>query len=109
MSSNRRDFLRKASAGAVGVAFSNSLSAMSAKSYSNIIGANDRINVAIQGLGRRYGAYIEPIADKKNKVRLLYLCDVMKSQRDKAAANFAKSISYKPLLENDIRKIFDDI
>jgi predicted dehydrogenase len=108
MSSNRRDFLKKASAGAVGIAFSGSVNAMSAKSYSNILGANDRVNVAIQGLGRRYGGYIEPIADKKNNVKLLYLCDVMKSQRDKAAANFSKRISYKPLLENDIRKILDD-
>ncbi len=108
MSSNRRDFIKKASAGAAGIAFTGSLNAMTAKSYSNIIGANDRIHVAIQGLGRRYGAYIEPIANKKSNVKLLYLCDVMKSQRDRAAANFSKSINYKPALENDIRKIIDD-
>jgi len=108
MSSNRRDFIKKASAGAAGIAFTGSLNAMTAKSYSNIIGANDRIHVAIQGLGRRYGAYIEPITNKKSNVKLLYLCDVMKSQRTKAAANFAKHINYKPAIENDIRKIIDD-
>ena len=67
---------------------------MSAKSYSNIIGANDRINVAIQGLGRRYSGYIPPIAYKKNNVKLKYLCDVLPSQMDKAAANFAKHIDF---------------
>jgi len=108
MSTDRRSFLKKAAVGAVGVAFSNSVNAMSAKSYSNIIGANDRINIAIQGLGRRYGGYKAPIINKDNNVKLLYLCDVMKSQRDKAGANFGKDLKYKIALENDIRVILDD-
>jgi hypothetical protein len=54
------------------------------------------------------GAYYEPIAMKEANVELVYLCDVMKSQREKAAANFAKHIDYKPKLENDIRKVIDD-
>ncbi len=108
MDSNRRDFIRKAAVGAVGIGFSNGINAMSAKSYSNIIGANDRINVAIQGLGRRYPAYKTPIITKENNVKLLYLCDVMKSQRDKAAEDFGKDLNYKPALENDLRKILED-
>ncbi len=108
MSTDRRSFIKTATAGAVGVAFSNSINAMSARSYANIIGANDRIHVAIQGLGRRYGAFIEPITKKESNVQLLYFCDVMKSQRDKAAALFAKTNDYNPKLENDIRKIFAD-
>ena len=110
MSTNRRNFLKKAAAGAVGVTFANQFTAnaMSAKSYSNIIGANDKINVAIQGLGRRYAAYKNPIISKENNVKLLYLCDVMKSQRDKAGENFGKDVNYKIALENDIRKVLDD-
>jgi predicted dehydrogenase len=108
MSSSRRSFIKKAAVGVVGVALGNKVNAMSAQSYSNIIGANDRVNIAIQGLGRRYGAYIPPILDKKNNVTLKYFCDVMKSQRDKAAAKFSKSVNYKPVLENDIRKILED-
>tara|TARA_R110002049_G_scaffold3340_1_gene25677 strand:+ start:1727 stop:3070 length:1344 start_codon:yes stop_codon:yes gene_type:complete len=108
MGTDRRSFIKKATAGVAGVAFSNSINAMSAKSYENIIGANDRINVAIQGLGRRYPAFIDAIAQKENNVRLLYLCDVLKSQREKAAAKFGQKINYAPKLENDIRKVFDD-
>ncbi len=108
MSSNRRDFLRKVTAGAAGVAVGGSAMGMSAKSYGRIIGANDRLNVAIIGLGRRLGAYVQPIAQKENNVELVYLCDVMKSQREKAAERFAKHIDYKPKLENDIRKVIDD-
>ena len=109
MSSNRRDFIKKTAIGAVGATLvGSSANAMTAKSYSKIIGANDRINVAIQGLGRRYSAYIPAIAHKKNNVELTYLCDVMKSQRDKALTEVSDRLSNKPKLENDIRKILDD-
>ena len=80
MSSNRRDFLRKVSAGTAGVAMGGSAMGMSAASYGRIIGANDRLHVAVIGLGRRLGAFIPPVAKKENNVELLYLCDVMKSQ-----------------------------
>lgn len=106
--SNRRDFLRKVTAGAAGVAVGGSAIGMSAKSYGKIIGANDRINVAIMGLGRRLGAYPAPIAKKENNVQLLYLCDVQKSQRENAAARLGKILDYKPKLENDFRKIIED-
>ncbi|WP_308993507.1 Gfo/Idh/MocA family oxidoreductase [Mariniflexile litorale] len=109
MSSNRRDFIKKATIAAVGVTIgSTNANAMSAKSYSKIIGANDRLHIAIQGLGRRYGAYIPAIADKKNNIELRYLCDVMKSQRDNAAAKLAQKLNNKPKLENDIRNILND-
>lgn len=109
MGSNRRDFLKKAAIGAVGVTLgSSTANAMTAKSYSKIIGSNDRINIAIQGLGRRYGAYIPAIADKKNNIELSYLCDVMKSQRDKAAIKIAEKTHHNPKLENDIRNIIND-
>ncbi len=105
---NRRDFLKKVTAGAAGVAVGGSAMGMSARSYGRIIGANDRLNIAIMGLGRRLGAYIQPIAQKENNVELVYLCDVMKSQREKAAQRFSEHIDYNPKLENDIRKIIDD-
>ena len=108
MSSDRRDFLKKVTAGAAGIAVGGSAMGMSAKSYSRIIGANEKLNVAIIGLGRRLGAYYEPISMKENNVELLYLCDVKKSQRELAAQKFSKYIDYKPKLENDIRKVIDD-
>ncbi|WP_142785498.1 Gfo/Idh/MocA family protein [Changchengzhania lutea] len=105
---NRRDFIKKAAIATVGVTIGSSVNAMSAKSYSKIIGANDRIHVAIQGLGRRYGAYIPAIAAKENNIELRYLCDVMKSQRIKAVDAVHDKIKNKPIQENDIQKIIDD-
>lgn len=108
MNSDRRNFLKKVTVGAAGVAAGGSAMGMSARSYGRIIGANDRIHIAIAGLGRRLGAYIPPISNKKNKVELLYLCDVMKSQRERAAGVFSEHINYEPKLENDIRKVIAD-
>lgn len=108
MSTNRRNFLKKVTVGAAGVAVGGSTMGMSARSYSRIIGSNDRLGVAIIGLGRRLGAYYEPISMKEGNVELVYLCDVMKSQRESAAKKFSKYIDYAPKLENDIRKVIAD-
>ncbi|MCK5776089.1 MAG: Gfo/Idh/MocA family oxidoreductase [Bacteroidales bacterium] len=108
MSSSRRSFIKKVSAGAAGLAFTSGVNAMSAKSYGKIIGANDRVNIAIQGLGRRLGGFVEAIERKDSNVHLSYLCDVMEHQRIKAAKRFEKGINHKAILENDIRKVLED-
>jgi len=103
----RREFLKKTALTTAGIATLGSVG-FSAKSYARIIGANDRINVAIAGLGRRLGAFYQPIGLKSSNVNLVYLCDVMPSQREKAAKNFEKVIDYKPKLENSILKVIED-
>ncbi|MCY7359812.1 MAG: Gfo/Idh/MocA family oxidoreductase [Rudanella sp.] len=104
----RREFIKQTALGTAGLAVSGSAMGMSAKSYAKIIGANDRINVAIAGLGRRLGAYYEPIGRKASNVELVYLCDVMQKQRESAIQKFARHIDYKPKLEGDIRRVLAD-
>jgi predicted dehydrogenase len=114
MKNNRRKFIKDLALGTAGVAVSGSMvnsmatQGMSAKSYVKIIGANDRIGVAVAGLGRRYGAYLDAIAHKPNNVELVYLCDVMKKQRDAAGKKLSKMVDTPPKLENDIRKVIAD-
>ncbi|MGD9928839.1 MAG: Gfo/Idh/MocA family oxidoreductase [Mangrovibacterium sp.] len=108
MSSNRRDFLRKAAAGAAGITLGTSALGMSAKSYSRIVGANDRLSVALMGCGRRVGAFYLAIIDKKNNVDLAYICDVMKKQRERVAKDLTGKVSGKAALVNDIREVFAD-
>ena len=99
---SRRKFIKKTAAGTLGLSF-----AMSASSYGNIIGANDRINVCFMGLGRRVGAYY-PSLDKSFNSRLLYLCDPKQSQVDKALGKLKSEIDYTPKQEPDIRKVLED-
>lgn len=100
--------MRTAVLSGAGVAFSGFTKGMSARSYNRIIGANERLQVAIAGLGRRLEAYYEPIALKSSNVELLYLCDVMTSQRESALQKFGKHIDYTPKLANDIRNVLAD-
>ena len=104
---NRRNFIKKSALGGLGLASAASMG-MSAQSYNNIIGSNDRLHVAIAGLGRRLGAYYSPIARKESNVKLAYLCDAKKSQMTRAAKRFKNHINYIPKLEQDIFKILDD-
>ena len=83
MSSTRRDFLKKTTAGLAGVTVASSAMGMSAKSYSRIIGANDRLNVALMGCGRRVPAYYNSLKNKDNNIDVGYICDVMKSSEKK--------------------------
>ena len=88
---SRRDFVKKGGLVTSGLAVAGV--AASAGSYGRIMGANDRIRVAIIGLGRRLGAFYEPISKADNNVELLYLCDVMPSQLERAAKEFSGRIS----------------
>ena len=103
----RRDFIKKSVLTTAGLSTLGAVG-FSAKSYGNILGANDRLNIAIAGLGRRLGAFYAPIGRKESNVNLIYLCDVMQSQRERAAKNFQKHIDYQPKLENSILKVIED-
>ncbi|QLE03034.1 Gfo/Idh/MocA family oxidoreductase [Galbibacter sp. BG1] len=104
----RRKFIKDTVLTSTAIAVGGSVMGMPASSYRRIIGANERLNVAFAGLGRRVGAYYEPVGRKESNANLLYLCDVMESQRNRALRNISKHIDYKPKLENDIRKVIDD-
>jgi len=106
MGTKRRNFIRTAAVGTAGLVLG--ATKLSAKSYKRIIGANDRIQVAIAGLGRRVNAIYPALSKESNKVDLVYLCDVMASQRERAAGIVAEKIGVKPKLENDIRKVMAD-
>ena len=51
---NRRSFIKKSSIGIFGASLLSPFYNTSAKSYSRILGSNDRVTLAFQGLGRRF-------------------------------------------------------
>jgi predicted dehydrogenase len=77
---NRRDFLKKAALSTAGLA-----AGFSAKSYGNIMGANDRINVGIVGFSNRAKGSLIPAflghADKQN-FRITSMSDIWNRRRD---------------------------
>ena len=66
----RRDFIKKVAIGSAGIVlggsvFGGTAPAFSAKSYRNIIGANDRIRVALIGVNGRGTSMATTIASQK--------------------------------------------
>jgi len=108
MNSDRRNFIKKVTAGAAGVAVGGAAMGMSARSYNRIMGANEKINVALVGLGRRVFAYYAPVSKKENNIEVMYLCDVMQQNRERTMQFLGKRIDYQPKLENDYRKVLED-
>ncbi|MBS9522774.1 Gfo/Idh/MocA family oxidoreductase [Litoribacter alkaliphilus] len=104
---SRREFIKKSTLATASISALGALG-FSAKSYGNILGANDRLNTAIIGLGRRLGAFVEPIVREESNVKLLYLCDVMESRRENAASVFSKHLDYNVKLENSLFKLLED-
>ncbi len=108
MGTNRRDFMRNVAYSAAVVGIGGIASGFSAKSYARIIGANDRLNIALMGCGRRVGAYYDALKNKNNNVDVAYICDVMKNSREKVAKDLNGKVSGKATLVNDIHDVWND-
>jgi predicted dehydrogenase len=72
---NRRDFIKKTAAVSTAMAFGGVLPMFSAKSYSRIKGANDRINVSMMGVNSRGNALAQNFAIQNN-CDVIHVCDV---------------------------------
>lgn len=104
----RRDFIKKSLIGSAGIAIGGM--GFSAKSYGSIIGANDRINVAIIGIRGRGVSHINAWCDMKtsHNVRIKTLCDTDEQFFEPRSKTVFDKTGIKPLTEWDMRKVLDD-
>ncbi len=84
---NRRDFIKKIAAGTAGLSIGGSAFGFSAKSYRNIIGANDSIRVAMIGVNSRGNSMSAPLPNKKTG-DCHCICDVDERAIPKALKRF---------------------
>lgn len=104
----RRDFIKKSALGTAAIAIGGM--GFSAKSYASIMGANERIMVAVVGIGGRGGDHIGAwckLKDLRN-VKIKTLCDVDEKFFAKRVKDVESRTGDKPLTEWDMRKVFDD-
>lgn len=101
----RRTFIKQASASAAALSLGG-LTA-TAQSYNRIIGANERINVAIIGCQRRYGGLLDSISKTPN-TQVVFVSDVNQQRQNKAIEKVAKVMGQKPQGEKDMRKIMEN-
>ncbi len=83
------------------------LGAATAAAAARVWGANDRVNVAIVGLGGRGSNHLS-IYSKLPEARVVGLCDVDQAAREKAQATLLKNTGEKAKEFEDMRQAFAD-
>jgi len=97
---SRRTFLDGLAAGVAGAAISST-----AKSYAQILGANDRLNFAILGLNGRGYAHLSALKNNAQSARVSHVCDVDSTILAKFSAQAGKELGYAPASDGDYRKV----
>jgi predicted dehydrogenase len=72
-----------------------------------ILGANDRINLGIVGLGGRGNDHMKFYGQLDSESRMAAVCDVNQAARERAIAKISKEKEYKPAEYSDMRKMFE--
>jgi predicted dehydrogenase len=96
----RREFLDGLAASAAGLAITST-----AKSYSQILGSNDRLNFAIIGLNGRGYAHLSSLNANKSTARIAYVCDVDSEILAKFVEDTKTESGETPAAEKDFRHI----
>lgn len=104
--STRRDFIKKVAIGTTALSIGGTLPGFSAKSYKNIIGANEKIRMGAIGVNSRGSALSGGFAREKG-CEISYVCDVDKRAMAKCIADVTKIGGNTPVGEKDIRKLLE--
>lgn len=107
MTNSRREFIKKSAAGVAAVSIGGVLPGFSAKSYSSVLGANDRIFVAMMGVNSRGKALAGSFAQQEN-VEILYVCDVDSRAEATCSDAIEKLGKKRPKAYPDFRKALED-
>lgn len=101
----RRSFIKQSLMGAAGVAIG-----LNAKSYGSIIGANERINVAVIGIRNQGSVHIASYCSLKDShnVRIKTLCDTDEALFASRVKTVMEKTGAKPLTEWDLDKVLAD-
>src|ERR1700682_158379 len=98
----RREFLDTLAVGAAGLAVGTT-----AKSYSQILGSNDRLNFAVIGLNGRAHAHLAALKASRGVARISHVCDVDGNILKKFADRTRQEMGDAPIAEKDFRRILE--
>ncbi|HUV68819.1 MAG TPA: Gfo/Idh/MocA family oxidoreductase [Terracidiphilus sp.] len=98
----RRTFVNGLAVGVAGSAL-----ASTAKSYAQIMGSNDRVNFAVNGLNGRGYAHLSALKSNSKTARLAYCCDVDTKILARFAGRAEAALGYAPKAEQDFRRMLE--
>jgi predicted dehydrogenase len=107
MKNSRRTFIKDVAGSSAAVALGGLGLGFSAKSYNNIIGANDRIKLAVIGANGR-GAGMGAIFARQDNTEVIYVCDVEEKARQKGIDAVVQAGKTAPKGVNDFRTALAD-
>lgn len=107
MKKSRRTFIRDMGMGSAGIAVGGLGLGFTSKSYANIVGANERMRVAVMGTNSRGLAHIGAFG-KLNNTELAFLCDVDDKALKKGLDFAEKRNGKKPATTKDFRTILSN-
>lgn len=93
MSTTRRSFL---------------VSAATAASASRVMGANERVNLVVIGVGGRGTGHVRSYLGLKEQCNVAGICDVNQAARERSSTIVQTAGSPKPKEYNDMREVFAD-
>ncbi|MDR1724205.1 MAG: Gfo/Idh/MocA family oxidoreductase [Tannerella sp.] len=102
----RREFIRNVTVGSAAMTLGGVIPGMSAKSYANIIGANDKIRVGVIGVNSR-GLALGTNFSKQARCEVTWVCDVDSRAIDTCIASIEKAAGNRPKGEKDFRKALE--
>ena len=102
----RRNFIKRAVAGTAMLSFGGVLPEFSAKSYANIVGANDRIQIGCIGVNSRGAALARNFAKQENCI-IKHICDVDSRALNKCIAEVSKISNTTPKGYKDLRLLLE--
>jgi len=108
MSQSRRDFIKKSAI--TGAGFYFGANAFSAKSYGNILGANDRVRVGVVGFSDRHrGSHIPCFMNhyKELNFDLVAVSDIWKKRREDGAAIWKEKMGHDIVACRNNEEMYD--
>ncbi|MEX2232849.1 MAG: Gfo/Idh/MocA family oxidoreductase [Cyclobacteriaceae bacterium] len=107
MKFKRRDFIKKTVAGTAALSFGGILPGFSAKSYDNIVGANERVQIGMMGVNSR-GLQLAKNFAKESNCEIIYVSDVDTRATAKCIGALGDLQKKLPKAAPDFRKALDD-
>jgi predicted dehydrogenase len=98
----RREFLDALAVGAATLAVGTT-----ARSYSQILGSNDRLNFAVIGLNGRAYAHLSALKANRNAARISHVCDVDDNILRKFADRVQQEMGESAATDKDFRRILE--
>jgi len=104
----RRDFIKQGIAGTAGLAMGTV--GFQAKSYASIIGANERINIAVIGIRNQGTVHLNSFCGLRDSHNVVVktVCDTDELLFDPASKMVNEETGVQPLTEWDLQRVLDD-